>query len=164
MPRSRFLAAILALTLPLLALDLGAKALAETALAGREPIELAGGFVVLVFARNRGAFLSLGGSFPPWAHFLFLYGLPSAALLGFGLWLLLRAPASRRLAILSAFFLAGGLGNMPERILTGSVRDYLNFGIGRLRTGILNIADLYLTIAVILAAIGWAGREREGDK
>ena len=39
-------------------------------------------------------------------------------------------------------FLAGGLSNLTDRIAIGSVIDFLNVGIGPLRTGIFNVADV----------------------
>lgn len=150
MKRSTFLAWIMGSTALLLAIDFGTKAIAEARLAGRPAVELAGGLVVLVFARNAGAFLSLGASFAPALRLVLLIVLPAAALIGLCLWLVLRAPPSKRLALVASLFLAGGFGNLVERVAVGSVRDFLNFGIGRLRTGILNVADLYLTAALVV--------------
>jgi signal peptidase II len=43
------------------------------------------------------------------------------------------------------------LGNLIDRIVyKGIVIDFLNFGIGNLRTGILNIADMAITFGIIL--------------
>ena len=39
-------------------------------------------------------------------------------------------------------FLAGALSNLIDRIAVGSVIDFLNVGIGPLRTGIFNVADV----------------------
>jgi len=42
--------------------------------------------------------------------------------------------------------LCGGIGNLIDRIFyQGMVIDMINFGIGNLRTGILNLADLAIT-------------------
>jgi signal peptidase II len=54
------------------------------------------------------------------------------------------------------FFTSGGVGNIIDRILYGEVRDFLNIGIGSVRTGIFNAADIYLNVfalAVVLVYI-----------
>jgi signal peptidase II len=55
---------------------------------------------------------------------------------------------------LIATILAGGLSNLFDRLTRHfRVVDFMNFGIGGLRTGILNVADLSITfggIALVL--------------
>lgn len=47
--------------------------------------------------------------------------------------------------------LSGGLGNLLDRIMNdGRVIDFMNLGIGPLRTGIFNVADVCITIGVVL--------------
>ena len=45
--------------------------------------------------------------------------------------------------------LAGGLSNWVDRLAQGRVVDFLNVGVGTVRTGIFNIAD----VAVMLGAV-----------
>ena len=50
------------------------------------------------------------------------------------------------------FILAGGIGNLIDRILNnGLVTDFINVGIGPLRTGIFNVADIAFTCGAIAA-------------
>ena len=50
--------------------------------------------------------------------------------------------------------IGGGLGNLIDRLSNNfRVVDFLNFGIGSLRTGILNIADMSVTIGVLFLAV-----------
>jgi len=47
--------------------------------------------------------------------------------------------------------LSGGLGNLVDRIINdGRVIDFMNIGIGSLRTGIFNVADVYITVGVVV--------------
>lgn len=47
--------------------------------------------------------------------------------------------------------LGGGLGNLVDRIMNdGRVIDFMDIGIGSLRTGIFNVADVCITIGVLL--------------
>ena len=47
--------------------------------------------------------------------------------------------------------LSGGIGNLWDRIVhDGRVIDFMNVGLGGLRTGIFNVADLCITVGVVL--------------
>jgi len=47
----------------------------------------------------------------------------------------------------------GGLSNLVDRIAyDGHVVDFLNIGIGSLRTGIFNVADMAITAGALLLA------------
>jgi signal peptidase II len=159
----------------LVSADQWTKALAASRLAGRGTVRLLGDFAVLVFARNSGAFLSLGSGLPPVPRTILLVVFPVAALALLAWAILARGPrrdgtAPRRagaveLAVV-ALIAAGGIGNLIDRILFGSVRDFLNFGIGGLRTGIMNLADLYILAALVVAVVAAGrrglGRDRSG--
>ena len=50
-----------------------------------------------------------------------------------------------------ACILGGGLSNLVDRcVYDGRVFDFLNMGIGRLRTGIFNVADVGIMLGVAL--------------
>ncbi len=53
-----------------------------------------------------------------------------------------------------ALIIGGGIGNLIDRLLrNGSVSDFMNMGVGRLRTGIFNFADLFLIAGVVTFAL-----------
>jgi signal peptidase II len=55
-------------------------------------------------------------------------------------------------------FLAGGASNWMDRVLRGSVVDFLNMGIGSLRTGVFNVADVAIMLGAgffVLGELGW---------
>jgi signal peptidase II len=55
-----------------------------------------------------------------------------------------------------ALFVAGGASNLLDRILYGTVIDFMNVGIGPLRTGIFNVADMAIMLgAGILVLEGY---------
>jgi len=51
-------------------------------------------------------------------------------------------------------FVAGGASNWIDRVARGSVVDFLNVGVGPVRTGIFNVADVAIMLgaAVMLIA------------
>ncbi len=58
-------------------------------------------------------------------------------------------PRTRFTAV--ALILAGGMGNLIDRVLQdGVVVDFINVGIGPVRTGIFNVADVAITSGVII--------------
>ncbi len=59
----------------------------------------------------------------------------------------------------AALICSGGLGNLIDRLTKGGyVTDFLNVGIGPLRTGIFNIADFVLLVgAGIIVLFGASG-------
>jgi signal peptidase II len=116
--------------------------------------------VRLQYVENRGAFLGLGRDLPESARFWLL-------LVGTGVLLLaaaftsLRSPRHTALEALAwALLLGGGLSNLADRALReGAVVDFLNVGLGPVRTGIFNVADMAITTgAILLLASAWFSR------
>ena len=60
----------------------------------------------------------------------------------------MRRRQDRWVTIGLTLFVAGGASNLVDRIAQGSVVDFLNVGIGPLRTGVFNVADM----AILLGA------------
>jgi signal peptidase II len=60
-----------------------------------------------------------------------------------------------------ALVAAGGASNLVDRITQGMVIDFMNVGIGPLRTGIFNVADMALMLgAGFLALEGYRSDRR----
>jgi signal peptidase II len=61
--------------------------------------------------------------------------------------------------------LAGGIGNLIDRVSQrGLVTDFLNVGIGPVRTGIFNVADMAVTAGFALFLVMWWRDERAARK
>ena len=126
-------------------------AIARVALHGADPTSLLGDTLRIQLALTAGAFLGVGGSLPePWRSVLLLGGV-SLVLLG----VLAHALLSRHPSVWSvvglALVFAGGASNLADRLMHGGhVVDFLNLGIGPLRTGIFNLADVALVGGVLL--------------
>ena len=108
----------------------------------------------LQLTENPGSFLSLGASLPAQLRFtlftaavaLILVSLVSAALF------------ARRLStagfVALALIAGGGTSNLIDRLLyDGRVTDFLNVGIGALRTGIFNLADMAIITGALLLVL-----------
>jgi signal peptidase II len=60
-----------------------------------------------------------------------------------------------------ALFIAGGVSNWIDRVVHGSVVDFLNVGIGPIRTGVFNVADMAIMLGAVIVVIGFR-RAAEG--
>lgn len=141
--------------------DQGTKQFAVATLKGSPPSTHLGGIVRIEYAENPGAFLGLGGSMPPQVAFwVFVIGM-GAVLVALGVWLLRAKDQPAGVMIAMALVFAGGLSNWLDRVFNeGRVVDFLNLGLGGLRTGIFNIADVAIMGGVFLAFIASSIHER----
>jgi signal peptidase II len=102
---------------------------------------------------NTGAFLSLGDSLGnPW-RFILLSLMPAAVLL-FGLAYIIIKTKLHKLTVLGIILvLAGGIGNLYDRWVYGSVTDFMLIKYPWFKTGVFNVADVSIMIGVGLLLI-----------
>lgn len=136
------------------ALDQLTKIVALAVLVQGEAHRYLGGMVHIQLVENHGAFLGLGSNLPESVRqAIFLVGV-SLLLVGLVSWIFLSKKADSQTRMVMSWIAAGGIGNLIDRVLLdGGVTDFLNLGIGSLRTGIFNVADMYITFA--LAYVVW---------
>jgi signal peptidase II len=142
------------------ACDRVTKQLAEDRLRGAGRLSMAADTLRVEYVENRGAFLSLGADLPaPARRALLVAGV--AAIVGAVLAAALFGRPRARLEVIALALIAGGgLGNLWDRLARGgAVVDFLNLGIGPLRTGIFNVADLALMAGIAALALA-QGRVR----
>jgi signal peptidase II len=134
-------------------LDRITKILATTYLQGRESISFLYNTVVLRYVENTGAFLSAGSEWPVFLKYIALILVPVLFCI-YGVYYTVFKLNDRKLVIVFASILGGAFGNLVDRLINDfSVVDFLNFGLGSLRTGILNVADMSVTFGVIYLII-----------
>jgi signal peptidase II len=100
---------------------------------------------------NQGAFLSLGASLPDaLRRSIFTMG-TGLLLIGALIFALFSNAGAFSVVLAVSLFVAGGIGNLMDRIFHGgSVVDFFNVGVGPLRTGIFNIADVAIMGGVLV--------------
>jgi len=106
------------------------------------------------YAENTGAFLSLGADWPGWIR-TSVFGIGSALLLSALVTTAIRLRWPRMALLGVSLFAAGGASNLLDRILYGNVIDFVNVGVGPLRTGIFNVADMAIMLGA--AIVLWVG-------
>lgn len=122
----------------------------------------------LTYMENRGAFLGMGSDWPEplrWVAFTLM----STLLVGVALLFVVRRIRQAHDLPLTApvwgalMLAAGGVGNLIDRFYRdGAVVDFMNAGIGSLRTGIFNVADVQIMAGAVLLA--FAQEVRKGDE
>lgn len=144
-----------------LAIDRITKILAFEHLKGKAPLSFLWDTMILTYAENSGAFLSMGSHWPFYIKYTVLLILPIAVCL-YGIYWCLFKEKNRIRGILIMTILGGGLSNLVDRLMNNFlVTDFLNFGIGSIRTGVLNVADLSVTFGAIILLIHEFKRESQ---
>ena len=157
MTRSWTAALLLALLFGTIGCDRATKHWAQSTLAQSGARSYLGNVVLLEYAENPGAFLSVGADWPPRARF-FLFGAGGALLLACTGLALMSNGRSIVSIVGVTLFVSGGLSNLIDRLSRGLVIDFMNVGIGPVRTGIFNVADVAIMAGVALAAFSWVRR------
>ena len=111
-----------------------------------------GDTIRLEYAENTGAFLGVGADWPPPLRTaVFVVG---NGLLLLGLAVIATRSQWQRLALLGvALIMAGGASNLMDRISYGMVIDFMNVGVGPVRTGIFNVADMAILLGIGLVML-----------
>lgn len=131
------------------------KSYAESWLPEAQPLSFFSESVRLQLTYNQGAFLSLGSSLPQsWRKIVFRTGIACLlfAVLGYTLFF---APPRPWSICAASLVLAGGASNLIDRfIYDGYVLDFIQLGIGSLRTGVFNVADVAIMAGVVMLLTG----------
>ncbi|PHI19315.1 signal peptidase II [Lewinellaceae bacterium SD302] len=142
------LTTILAVVIVTVGLDQWTKKLAVDHLQNADDQLVLGEFFRLTFAKNRGAFLSLGSELDEGMRNILLNLVPAVLLIVLFVYLLREKRINRWQVIGLAAIVGGGLSNIIDRILFGYVVDFMHMKVGNLQTGIFNIADVAIMIGM----------------
>ena len=109
---------------------------------------------ILIKVENTGAFLGMGSELPESLRILLLIVLPIIVLIFITIYTYIDKELDKISIIGFSLIIGGGIGNIFDRIVYGSVTDffYLDFG-SIFKTGIFNIADMFVTTGMILILI-----------
>jgi signal peptidase II len=131
--------------------DQTTKAVAKTYLSETQAVSLLGGSVRLQVAKNYGAFLSLGAKLHRSARTALLTVGVATVLGALFIYCLLATPSNLIALSALAIIIGGGVSNLIDRLLyQGYVIDFLNLGVGSIRTGIFNVADVFIMSGMLL--------------
>jgi len=117
-------------------------------------IELIGSFFTLIRVENSGAFLGMGSELSYIPKLILLIIFPIIVLVGVSIYTYMNKKLDNLSLVGFSLIIGGGVANIFDRIVYGSVTDFLYINLGGfLKTGIFNIADLSVTTGMILIII-----------
>jgi len=123
------------------------KSMARNHLASSSPITLMEDVFRLQYSENPGAFMSLGMGLPDSARFWLLIICVGVALTGMLQFVLFSREMDRLSVIAASLIIGGGFSNLLDRLYNaGLVVDFMNAGVGSVRTGIFNLADVAIMV------------------
>ncbi len=133
--------------------DQVSKSIVRHKLNSYDRIDLLHNHFTLIKVENTGAFLSVGNTLSGPTRMILLNLMPLVAVI-LGLVFILTRKSLDRVTLLAVIMIVGGgFGNIYDRIVHGSVTDFMHINFGFFQTGIFNVADLSITFGVIILLI-----------
>ncbi|HWN09286.1 MAG TPA: signal peptidase II [Pyrinomonadaceae bacterium] len=146
---------LLSLLLSCAGCDQITKSAARRLLSTSDPISLLNGLIRFEYAENPGGFLSIGASLPAAVRFLVFVVFTASVLVMMPLLAFKECDKHPTQLIGLALITGGGLGNLIDRTMNnGLVVDFASLGVGSLRTGIMNVADVAVFAGAVLFLYG----------
>ncbi len=145
--------------------DQTTKGYAERYLPASQSVQLLGVTVRLQVAHNHGAFLSLGANAPKsWRDAVLRAGI-AVLLISLTIYAVVRPKSHWSTTLALSLMIAGGTSNLIDRYVNdGYVVDFINIGIGPLRTGIFNVADMVLVAGLTIWILQSCRRRSHRDE
>jgi len=113
-----------------------------------------GDIFTLIKVENTGAFLGMGSELSEIPRVFLLIILPVVVLISITIYTYIDKTLDKISIIGFSLIIGGGVANIFDRIVYGSVTDFLYINLGGIfKTGIFNIADLSVTTGMILILI-----------
>jgi signal peptidase II len=130
---------------------------AQHKLQGHSSLSLIDGFYYFVYAENTGTVFGIGSHLPEDMRaliFIYVVGVVITAVSAF---VLIKSMNGMTVFALS-LVVGGGIGNLVDRLIRdGSVVDFMLIKVGSLESGIFNLADVAITLGIILVSCAILG-------
>ena len=137
-----------------IAIDQISKFMVRANIAQNEVIELLGNTFIMTKVENSGAFLGMGSDLTPVLKWALLLILPVIVLGAVVYYILTNKTLDRLSLIAFCCIIGGGIANVFDRFMYGSVTDFFHIDLGGVfRTGIFNVADMSVSFGMILLII-----------
>lgn len=138
-----------------IAADQITKIIVRQTIVKNDVISIIGDAFILTNVENSGAFLGMGSDLGPVAKFLGLLLLPTLVL-GYLVYYILNTKTLDKPSLIAFCCIAGGgIANVFDRYMYGSVTDFLYIDLGGIfRTGIFNVADISVTGGMLILFYG----------
>jgi len=131
--------------------DQGTKSLATEYLPKYESTSYLNDIIRIGYIENTGAFLGLGSNLSNELRFLIFVFAVGTFLLSLLIYLVMSPKQNVYSLVALSLVLGGGISNFFDRATNnGAVVDFLNIGLGSIRTGIFNVADMAILLGMFL--------------
>ena len=155
MKSNRLLRTIIILLI--LALNIGCDQISKTIVRNKmqyyDQIVLLHKHIMIQRVQNSGAFLSLGDSLSGPLRLILLNIIPFIAV-AYGLYFIFtKTNLNRTLLFGLILIIGGGTGNLYDRIVHGSVTDFLYINFVLFHTGVFNVADMSIMAGMFIILI-----------
>jgi signal peptidase II len=146
---------LVSVLLPCVGCDQATKSAARKLLTTSDPTLLLNGLIRFEYVENPGAFLGIGAQLPGVLRFL-IFVVFTGTMLAVLLLLVMKERAGDLTQLTGFALLAGGgIGNLIDRVINeGRVVDFVSLGLGPVRTGIFNVADVAVMAGAMLLLYG----------
>lgn len=115
-----------------------------------ETISVIDHYFTLTKIENTGAFLSLGDSIPRPLYIILMILFPLLIMAYASYYIISKKNMSMLLLFGLSCIIGGGLGNIYDRILYGSVTDFMHMDFVIFETGIFNMADFSVMVGMFV--------------
>ncbi len=144
--------------------DQTTKHMAQSSLETAAPQSLFNDVLRLQYTENPGGMLSFGAGMPASVRFWFLTVFVGLLLVGILAYMFVSQQISPFQTTGLSFIVGGGSSNLLDRILhDGHVIDFLNIGIGTVRTAIFNLADVMILFGAALLLLSSTHKNQPQD-
>jgi len=145
-----------------IAIDQISKFIVRTEVGKGSVSEIIGDVFTLHNVENKGAFLGMGSDFSPALRITLLLILP-ILVLAFVLRHIIKDKTMNMFTLVGfCCIIGGGIANVYDRIVYGSVTDFLHLDFGgMLRTGIFNLADVSVMVGMGCLIVGSFKKKKE---
>ncbi|WP_252723721.1 signal peptidase II [Winogradskyella psychrotolerans] len=164
MNRSLFIVLLIAFNI---AIDQISKVIVRTTMikGGKGQINVIQDYFQLIWVENKGAFLGMGSDMNPTLRLIFLLVLPTLVL-AYVIYYILKTKELDRLSLIAFCCIAGGgIANVFDRIVFGEVTDFFFIDLGGVfKTGIFNVADMSVTIGMVMLLFSGVFNNKKKEK
>ena len=127
--------------------DQGSKYMAKIILANHDQISLLGGWFTFSYIENPYGFLGIFTQVEQTPRQILLLGCVLLLLFSVVLYILQSKTLTKPTLLYLSMIFGGGLSNLLDRFIQSiGVIDFMSFGYGSIRTGLCNMADIYILV------------------
>ena len=140
------------------------KSIARRDLPDNKVIGFLANHVTLEKTENTGAFLSMGDDLGGPVKYVLLMGLPLLALLAALVYIIIKTDITKNTLLGIIMVIGGGVGNLYDRVLHGSVTDFMHIDFIIFQTGEFNVADMSIMAGMGIILVDSYLRRKEEKK